>query len=238
MRQNETSPHERSRTRSTHHHGCAEERRSLLDTALRLRRDARAIPLGFIHSDPEFIMAFSVCAIERSGRYTTTRVLGKAPNTTPNTGAGEAGTWHDENTPAWFKRNVQSETSSRARYKPLPRASSFLTKIEPPRRSLWYRLIKNIPWAYLQGSRVTFWRVTKIPFRRDGRCAVAGDCGWCGKRERESWGRDGNSFLPRNIKKKNIFLTIASFLWILKFFFLHRGIKNKVTFFEEEETFF
>lgn len=134
-------------------------------------------------------MAFSVCAIEKSRRYTTTRVLGKAPNTTPNTGAGEAGTWHDENTPAWFKQNVQIETSSRARYKPVPRAS-FLTKIDPPRDSLWYRLIKNILWAYLQGSHVTFWRFTKIPFRRDGRYAVAGDCGKCGKREGESQGKE------------------------------------------------
>lgn len=158
--------------RSIHHHGCAGI------AALRLWRDTRAIPLGFIHSDPEFIMAFSVCAIERSRRYTTTRVLGKAPNTTPNTGAGEAGTWHDENTPAWFKQKCSDRDIPSGALQ--TGSSRFVfNKNRPASRFALISSYKKHPVGVFTRVTCDILKVYKdsLPSRRTLRCAVAGDCG-------------------------------------------------------------
>lgn len=117
------------------------------------------IPLGFIHSNPEFIMAH--------GKRTTHATTGVAPNTTPNIKPVRDTTKTNQ---LDSSKNVQIETKS-IRYKPVPRAS-ILTKIDPPRDSLRYCLIKNITWAYLQRVKRDILKVYKdsVPSRRTLRC--------------------------------------------------------------------
>lgn len=154
----------------------------MASVALHLRRNSRVIPLGFIHSNPEFIMAH--------GKRTTHHDESCSEHDTEQ----RAGTWHDENTPAWFKQKC----SDWDKIHPLQTGSSRFdfNKNRPASRFASISSYKkHHVGVFTKGLNVTFWRFTKILFRRETDATQSPGIVGSAGRER---GNYRNLFLPRN----------------------------------------